>query len=337
MKRTSEDYIICYFDILGYKNIITRNCIEEKDFIEIIRNITKMMSSIKNNNFFLNITPKIYCFSDNFIICIKYDKESVDEQIGILSALITCMQIVQCKLNTLNTILVRGSIVRGKLYCGKNFIYGDGLINAYMLENEIARYPRIIIQKEFMENIIAECKNLAELFDLKKVNINERNVFCWHNKYTYDIVFESNLITKEEHEQRYNEEKEDIKVIRDFDGNYIINFLEAINFYEDDFIEEISMKEIYKLEYKKTIEFYFRNFSDNLEIVKKLLWCCDYANKFFLNSNEEKMFNKNSILNKTHVNLDKICKKFLIEYARKDNTKNEKMHLEYLINTIEGL
>lgn len=47
-------------------------------------------------------------------------------------------------------IMLRGAIIEGKLYYGGNFIYGRGLIDSYLMENNKAINPRIIIDKNLI-------------------------------------------------------------------------------------------------------------------------------------------------------------------------------------------
>lgn len=48
---------------------------------------------------------------------------------------------------------IRGGLVRGPLYHDGSMVFGDGLVRAYEFETTIARYPRVIISKEVIEDI----------------------------------------------------------------------------------------------------------------------------------------------------------------------------------------
>jgi hypothetical protein len=43
---------------------------------------------------------------------------------------------------------VRGAIVKGPLYHDEQMVFGEALVQAYHLENEVARYPRIMIRSD---------------------------------------------------------------------------------------------------------------------------------------------------------------------------------------------
>lgn len=42
---------------------------------------------------------------------------------------------------------LRGGVVKGRLYHDENTVFGDALLEAYRLESQIARYPRVIIPR----------------------------------------------------------------------------------------------------------------------------------------------------------------------------------------------
>jgi hypothetical protein len=48
--------------------------------------------------------------------------------------------------------LLRGAIVKGPLYHDERMVFGQALVDAYRLENNIARYPRIMISREVVED-----------------------------------------------------------------------------------------------------------------------------------------------------------------------------------------
>ena len=50
-------------------------------------------------------------------------------------------------------ILLRGGIDIGLVYHDDSFIFGSGMISAYLLESEVSKYPRIIISKNAIEKI----------------------------------------------------------------------------------------------------------------------------------------------------------------------------------------
>lgn len=47
---------------------------------------------------------------------------------------------------------LRGAVVRGFLYHDDKMVFGDALVRAYRLESTVARYPRILLSREVVEN-----------------------------------------------------------------------------------------------------------------------------------------------------------------------------------------
>lgn len=48
-------------------------------------------------------------------------------------------------------VLVRGSIAHGDLYSDQRIIFGPALVEAYLREEKLAKYPRIIIPKHIID------------------------------------------------------------------------------------------------------------------------------------------------------------------------------------------
>ena len=62
-----EDYYICYFDILGYKDFLDKNQDEHKNFLmEVLMSDASIESILRNTN--TEIELKYRAYSDNFII-----------------------------------------------------------------------------------------------------------------------------------------------------------------------------------------------------------------------------------------------------------------------------
>ncbi len=48
---------------------------------------------------------------------------------------------------------IRGALVRGKLYHDAAMVFGEAFVRAYELESTIARFPRVVLGKEVMDDI----------------------------------------------------------------------------------------------------------------------------------------------------------------------------------------
>lgn len=140
-----SDYIIAYIDILGVKERLKN---DDGSLIKSIGNtINIAKESIEDTGYSFNV--KI--FSDNFCIAKKIDDGkgvNVSDQLFWTCLFITKIQEeIFCK----EKLLLRGGITIGKLFIDDLFVIGDGLVNAYKLESEIAEMPKIIVDKTFYE------------------------------------------------------------------------------------------------------------------------------------------------------------------------------------------
>jgi hypothetical protein len=53
---------------------------------------------------------------------------------------------------------IRGALVKGKLYHDDKMVFGEALVRAFELENNVARYPRVMITRDVMADIDKFCK-----------------------------------------------------------------------------------------------------------------------------------------------------------------------------------
>lgn len=59
-------------------------------------------------------------------------------------------------------ILVRGGILRGQLMHEKGMVVGPAMIEAYLLESNMANFPRIIIAQDLKEQIESDLKEYIQ-------------------------------------------------------------------------------------------------------------------------------------------------------------------------------
>lgn len=194
-----QNSIIVYFDILGYKehlykygndfylgiiNQVVEKVLGDINFLKYEWNLSE--SYIDENND-LNIKFKeinYRIFSDNFVLAVSLSDEE-EKNYKILRTIVSYVYKIQQELIIYYSIFIRGAIVCGKIFFSDNYIFGDGIVKAYSLENEIAVVPRIILDKEVLN-----------IFNIRVDN----------------IIREFYKVTDEE-------------VIEDIDGNYFINYL----------------------------------------------------------------------------------------------------------------
>lgn len=137
-----SNYYVAHLDILGARAEM-KNEDNNEHFIklkEIYENaLIQAKSSIANydeKEFFIKI------FSDNILIAIELENNDINKI--KLQKIINLVGLIQ--LNALRLgLLLRGGISLGTLKIEDVFIYGKALVEAVELEEDIAVYPRIIL------------------------------------------------------------------------------------------------------------------------------------------------------------------------------------------------
>ena len=71
--------------------------------------------------------------------------------------------------------MVRGAIVEGDFFDNNIIVYGKGLVEAVQIEENVAKYPRVIVQKEIS-------KLLPQYFLIDEDNLVFLNQFIFSNK-----------------------------------------------------------------------------------------------------------------------------------------------------------
>ena len=134
-------YVIAYIDMLGVKAKI------EKDIQDALGDIWFV------NHFLLKEQAKnkdliIKSFSDNFLIAIRTSSDKLPEDFSSIGNVVGSLCSFCLRMHK---ILLRGSIVIGNLHIDENAVLGKGLVKAYKFEDEIAIFPRIIIDNDLLK------------------------------------------------------------------------------------------------------------------------------------------------------------------------------------------
>lgn len=134
---TYEKRAVLFLDILGFKDLIKRNC---EDLVIHSLSLTKEIQG--RYPFDNSQTMQISAFSDCIAISVKTDttKSNVVQLIHYANHLWWRL--------FARGVLSRGGIAVGDLYHQDGIIFGPALNNAYELENSIAIYPRIVLSEE---------------------------------------------------------------------------------------------------------------------------------------------------------------------------------------------
>ena len=238
-KLKSYNYFVAYIDILGARKFMEQN---NDNFLNDLNSIYfDAVGDVSMTNWATGKDIFIKIFSDNILIAIQTTKNDIN-RVDKLEKIINLVG------NFYNNILrhgylARGAITEGRFYKDSNnvFVYGKALTDAVNMEEEIAIYPRIVVQKTirdllpqyFLENAdgcyTLDCFLFNQVFDvdlyrirlldmLKKQRNNEKvkqkimwvinyiNEFNVRKKMQGSIL--SQFITKEEIENALNSTSE---------------------------------------------------------------------------------------------------------------------------------
>lgn len=156
--------VVSYLDILGYKDIIRdmEGAVQLFNAIlDVVERTKEMVSRLTSNT---QIPGSLSCkfFSDNAIISCGYNpepksqKECYDNTISI-SLVLMIQAVVQTDLLSKHGLLSRGGITLGDYYRDENIVFGSGLVDAYILENN-AETPRMLVDEKVIDAYVRFAK-----------------------------------------------------------------------------------------------------------------------------------------------------------------------------------
>ncbi|MCX4340481.1 MAG: hypothetical protein OSJ72_12655 [Lachnospiraceae bacterium] len=180
MEKTeyTECYVV-FLDMLGFKKLIEdSSCEEIAEIFAKFSNRKPLKAVYFRNRYIISEDTadalKMKVMSDS--ICFYID---VNVTNALLCMIMSCMNF-QYELYQNNIpIFLRGAIVRGHIYVEKDIVFGPGLTQAYLMEENNAKYPRIILTKETLEFIDKECEkdNIEYASILKTIVFRDDDAF----------------------------------------------------------------------------------------------------------------------------------------------------------------
>lgn len=147
--------LVAFLDVIGFKSIVGNNDISllEK-YYTIIHNQLKDLKILKKE-------IDSFIVSDSIILITGTNIED-------FTSMLISIAKIQAILGTQN-IWLRGGISIGKLHFDKNspLIVGEGLINAYLLEEKLANVPRILIDTKIINHFKTSKNEIKETLNSK--------------------------------------------------------------------------------------------------------------------------------------------------------------------------
>jgi hypothetical protein len=147
-------HYVAFIDLLGFSAMVEADCNGPSSGIryfpklfEIHKRITNLTEEISGSS--------ITQFSDSIVIAVPFGLQPFSTMLNLIG---------QYQFLLLEEgILCRGGISYGKHFQQSSFLFSEGLIRAYRIESEQAKYPRIVVDRDVIELVVH--KEL-EIYDL---------------------------------------------------------------------------------------------------------------------------------------------------------------------------
>lgn len=162
-------YVVFYCDLLG-----TKDDLDAKKVAAFAKLVTDVVDNI-NNIVGEPYTFESKCFSDNFVFAVEYSDDATLET--AFSFVVTfANQMFHLALMEYG-LLIRGGIVCGELLITTDIVLGEALVRAYKLEEEIANYPRVIIDNSTLRSI--QKVNAKRIENCTLIDFDEEQICNW--------------------------------------------------------------------------------------------------------------------------------------------------------------
>jgi hypothetical protein len=137
-------HFVAFLDILGFSNMVKfdfESSSQYKTYLNKLFQIYNYTSKLHDSNLDLNVMQ----FSDSIVLSVPFSKEFFSSFISVIAKY---QYDLFCE-----GILCRGGIAYGKHFFQEGFLFSNGLIDAYKIESETAKHPRIVVSTDLIELI----------------------------------------------------------------------------------------------------------------------------------------------------------------------------------------
>lgn len=158
IEKEYRDCYVAFLDILGFKNMINNfDCNKLYGIFKSIMDASRTTAKVNDKEVEAFGYIEYLIMSDSVVVYI--DAGITDALFALLS---TCQTIQMALLR--DNILLRGGVARGTLFRENSIIFGKGLTQAYLLESNVALFPRIVFNQELLDD--GKVCNVAVLQDV---------------------------------------------------------------------------------------------------------------------------------------------------------------------------
>lgn len=139
----TETYCVAYLDVLGAKKFMAEN---SDKFLNDLNSIYfDAVNDVIATGFVTGETVDVKIFSDNILLAIKTGDNPEEAKGKTTKILNVAANIYNNALR--HGYLMRGAITIGDFFQNDVFVYGKALVDAVYMEENIAVYPRIVVNK----------------------------------------------------------------------------------------------------------------------------------------------------------------------------------------------
>lgn len=159
-----EKRLIAFVDVLGFSTLIE----DSKVDTTLRRKIKNAMETIQKtvNEGIESSIRNVTTFSDSAVISYRGDEHSV--------LLYLLLDVIHLQLQLgIQGIMIRGGIAYGDCYHDGSVVFGPAMNEAYRLENKVADWPRVVIDRKCLDEAIEETVDhgiYTEKYELQEIS-----------------------------------------------------------------------------------------------------------------------------------------------------------------------
>ena len=148
-EREYKECYIAFLDLLGFKDLIHNEKTSCEDIAKLFDEIRiEYPVTIEEEKRYLMDFDALKQKIMSDTICLYVDSSITNSLAGLIS---TCDYLQVRLLRRKTPILLRGAIIKGKIYAKGDITFGPGVSKAYLMEEKTAKYPRIILTKNLID------------------------------------------------------------------------------------------------------------------------------------------------------------------------------------------